>query len=260
MTEWLAIDCAYLPNWMGVSRVVASSPRPKPRPILATMRRPSARIVIVDDHPLVCESLRRRIEAERNLKVCGQSGDRHEALELVGNLRPDLVIVSLRLGAMWGVDLIYDLRMHQPKVAALVLSMFDSYFHAASAIRAGARGFITQHEAPKVIIPAIRQVLAGEIYLSAVLAQSAAARLTRSGKSGYTLGVDALSRRELQVFELAGIGFDTRRIAGTTGLDISTVDTYRARIKDKLQFQNAPEFLQAAIAWVHSQPTGLDKS
>jgi DNA-binding NarL/FixJ family response regulator len=223
------------------------------------MRRLTARIVIVDDRPLVCKSLKQRIDAERSVEVCGQAGERDEALQLLKSRRPDLAIVGLRLGGLWGVDLIQDFRALYQDVAVLVVSMFDTYFHAASAMRAGARGFITQQEAPKTIVDAVRQVLAGEMYLDPALAQIAAARLTRCGKSGYALGVDALSNRELQVFELVGLGFDTRRIAQSTRLDISTVDTYRARIKDKLQLQNASEFLQGAIAWVHSKPTLPDK-
>lgn len=223
------------------------------------MKRLTSRIVIVDDRPLVCKSLTHRIGAECDLEVCGQTGDRDEALQLLKTRRLDLAIVGLRLGGMWGVDLIHDFRTRYPRVVVLVVSMFDTYFHAASAMRAGARGFITQQEAPKTIVHAVRQVLAGEMYLDPALAQIAAARLTRCGKSGYALGVDALSNRELQVFELVGVGFDSRRIAEAIRLDISTVDTYRARIKDKLELQNASEFLQGAIAWVHSRPTPADK-
>jgi len=223
------------------------------------MMKPTARIVIVDDRPLVRRSLKQRIDAERNVEICGQAGDRDEALLLLKTHQADLAVVGLRLGGLWGVDLIQEFRALYPDVAVLVVSMFDTYFHAASAMRAGARGFITQQEAPKTIVEAVRQVLAGEMYLDPALAQIAAARLTRCGKSGYALGVDALSNRELQVFELVGFGFDSRRIAEETRLDVSTVDTYRARIKDKLQLQNASEFLQGAIAWVHSKPTLTDK-
>lgn len=223
------------------------------------MRKPRARIVVADDRPLVCKSLKQRVSAGCDLEVCGEAGEKDEALRLLKTQRPDLAIVGLRLGGMWGVDLIHDFRTRYPEVIVLVVSMFDTYFHAASAMRAGARGFITQQEAPKTIVRAVRQVLAGEMYLDPALAQIAAARLTSCGKSGYALGVDALSNRELQVFELVGVGFDSRRIAEAICLDVSTVDTYRARVKDKLQLQNASEFLQGAIAWVHSRPTLADK-
>ena len=222
------------------------------------MRRQNTRIVIVDDRPLVYESLKKRIDAERDFKVCGHARNRAEAMQLVKARRPDLVIVNLRLGAMWGVGLIYELQTRYAGVATLVVSMFNSYFLAERAMRSGARGFITLEEGPKGIVHAIRQVLGGEAYLSPSLTQSAAARLTRCGKSGRALGVNALSDRELQVFELAGAGFDSRSIAAAICLDISTVDTYRARIKNKLQLQNASEFLQGAITWVHSKPTFAD--
>jgi len=219
-----------------------------------TMRKPTPRVIIADDRPLVRKSLIQRIRAGCDLEICGEAGDKNEALDLLETQRPVLAVVGLRLGGMWGVDLIYDFRTRHPEVAVLAVSMFDTYFHAASAMRAGARGFITQEEAPKTIVRAVRQVLDGEMYLDPALAQIAAARLTSCGKSGYALGVDALSSRELQVFELVGIGFDSRRIAETIHLDVSTVDTYRARIRNKLQLQNASEFLQGAIAWVHSKP------
>jgi DNA-binding NarL/FixJ family response regulator len=218
------------------------------------MRKPSARIVVADDRPLVRKSLQLRIDAAGDLEACGEAGDKEDALKLLKTRRPDLAIVGLRLGGMWGVDLIHEFRTRYPEVTVLVVSTFETYFHAASAMRAGASGFITQQEAPKTIVRAVRQVLAGEMYLDPALAQIAAARLTSSGKSGYALGVDALSHRELQVFELVGIGYDSRRIAEAIQLDISTVDTYRARVKVKLQLQSASEFLQGAIAWVHSRP------
>jgi len=133
-----------------------------------------------------------------------------------------------------------------------VLSMYDELLYAERAIRAGAHGYITKQEAPAKILAAIRHVLKGEIYWSEKAAVRVASKITRRSGSKNNFYEDILTDREIQVFEMIGIGKSTRQIAASLHIDTSTVETYRARIKDKLNFNDTSELLQQAIRWSNS--------
>ena len=214
-----------------------------------------ARIVLVDDHPLVRERLGEIIAEEHDLVVCAQADDGPRALELIGSTRANLAVVDLGLKHSSGLDLVKNMRSAFPRVPALVVSMYDETIWAERSIRAGARGYINKQEATKNIVSAIRKVLAGELYYSSALGQRLAARATGCAYAKAATGIESLADRELQVFEFIGRGFDSRQISEWIGVDASTVDTYRARIKEKLNLHDACELLQHAIAWVHSTPT-----
>lgn len=135
----------------------------------------------------------------------------------------------------------------------LVVSMHEELLYAERVLRAGARGYLTKQEATRSILSAIRHVLSGEIYLSPRTASVVLKRLAPGNKSGPDSIVDALAERELQVFELTGQGFNTRQIAEKLFIDVKTVETYRARIKEKLALKDASELLQLAIRWRQQQ-------
>lgn len=209
-------------------------------------------IVIVDDHPLVRERLIELIDREPDLKVCGEAEDRNEALELIAATRPALAIIDLTLKSSLGMELIKDLQIRQPEVKLLVVSMQDELIYAERCIRAGARGYITKQEASRHVLHAIRQVLAGKVYVSELVASQLLSRsIGRQAGPDFVLSISLLADRELQVFELIGKGHSTRQIADSLLLDIKTIETYRARIKEKLVLKDASELLQRAIAWVH---------
>jgi len=208
----------------------------------------SIRVFLVDDHPLVRQALRDAMRHERDLEVCGEADDRDEALKGIAAALPDLAIVDLRLRTSDGLELIRDLRDQHPKVLSLVLSMQDESMTAERAVRAGARGYVSKQEAPRKIMEAVRKVLGGEIYWSEKAAAHIASKI--ASPSAATRGVmDELSERELQVFELIGRGRSTNQIAESLHIDISTVETYRARIKEKLGLKDGSELLQTAIRW-----------
>jgi DNA-binding NarL/FixJ family response regulator len=208
------------------------------------------RILIVDDHPLVRESLKKIIQGEPDLVVCGEAEDREQALEIVRAAGPRLAIVDLTLKSSHGLELIKDLRERFPEVQSLVLSMHDEMIHAERAIRAGARGYITKREVPARILLAIRQILNGEIYWSEKAAARVASKIARAAPT--TTKFDLLTDREMQVFQLIGSGQSTRQIAATLHIDVSTVETYRARIKEKLDIDSGLELIRHAINWVNS--------
>jgi DNA-binding NarL/FixJ family response regulator len=162
---------------------------------------------------------------------------------------PDLAIVDLRLRDSDGLELVRDLRDRHPKVISLVLSMQDETLTAERAVRAGARGYISKREAPSKIIAAVRKVLGGEIYWSEKAAAQVASKIASPSRPANSSAVEYLSERELQVFEQIGLGRSTNEIADSLHIDVSTVETYRARIKEKLNLKGGSELLQTAIRW-----------
>lgn len=210
------------------------------------------RILLVDDHPLVRERLTEIINREADLTVCGEAEDRHDAIVAIAARRPELVIVDLALKNSDGLELIKDVRSRWPKVRMLVVSMHDESLYAERVIRAGALGYITKQEATRKILLAIRRVLAGGIYLNERVASHIIGRLTTRPGSVAVTPAEVLADRELQVFDLTGRGLNTNEIAARLHIAVKTVETYRARIKEKLKLKHSSDLLQWAIAWTHS--------
>ena len=214
--------------------------------------REKQRILLVDDHPMVRERLAEVIQREADLEVCGEAEDRLRALELVAARRPHLAIVDLTLKRSHGMELIKDIRSQYPELAILIVSMHDELLHAERVIHAGARGYITKQEATKKIMLAIRTVLNGDIYLSERMAAQVAANALGGTRVKSSPAVANLSDRELLVFEMIGQGHSTRQIADELHLDMRTIETYRARIKEKLNLKDANDLLQYAIRWMQA--------
>lgn len=129
--------------------------------------------------------------------------------------------------------------------------MQEESLYAERTIRAGAHGYITKQEATRNILHAIRHVLTGGIYLSAAMTAKIAIHSLGRSRATAPATVEELADRELQVFELLGSGLGTKEIAAQLHLDVKTIETYRARIKEKLNLKDASELLRSAIIWVH---------
>jgi Response regulator containing a CheY-like receiver domain and an HTH DNA-binding domain len=212
----------------------------------------ASRILLVDDHPMVRERLAEIIEREPDMHVVGEAEDRHAALDVVRLSSPDLVIVDLTLKNSSGLELIRDLRAQYPGIAIRVVSMHDESLHAERVIQAGARGYITKQEATKNILLAIRTVLEGQIYLSDKISLKIATKLAHEKAAFPKSMAQKLTDREMAVFEMISQGFGTRQIAERLALNMRTVETYRARIKEKLQLKDADELRRYAIRWFQS--------
>lgn len=212
-----------------------------------------AKIIIVDDHPIVRQGLADLINQEKDFIVCGQAEDAAGAMKAIKDLEPDLVIVDITLADSSGIELIKDLKIQYPDLPALTLSMHDESLYAERALRAGAKGYIMKGENTKNVIMAIRKVLAGQIYTSDKVAAKMVSKLVRGKPDIGASPLECLSDRELEVFHLIGQGNGTRRIAEKLYLSIKTIETYRAHIKEKLNFTNTNELLKYAIEWVSSQ-------
>ena len=210
------------------------------------------RIIIVDDHPLFRERLSELINHELDMEVCGEAEDARQAIEIIRNTSPDLAIVDITLKGSGGLELIKSIRELPTAVPVLVLSMHDESLYAERALRAGAAGYITKHESAENVLLAIRRVLAGEVYLSGTLTSAFLKSLT-AGLKSTSQPLDRLTDRELEILELIGRGRATRQIAETLGLGMATIDTYRARIKEKMNFRSGTELQHFAIRWVRDR-------
>jgi DNA-binding NarL/FixJ family response regulator len=226
--------------------------RQMPRKMQSTDSRGKRTVLIVDDHPIVRQGLALLINQEKDLEVCGQAEDAHEAMQAIGQLDPDMVIVDIGLKDTSGIELIKDLKIQHPDLPVLTLSMYDEAVYGERALRAGARGYVMKQEATEKVVTAIRRVLAGEVYVSSGMAAKMVSKFVGGGTRTAGSPADSLSDRELEVFRMIGEGFSTREMAEKLHLSIKTVETYRAHIKDKLGLQDANELLRSAIRWVNA--------
>lgn len=213
-------------------------------------KRKGARILIVDDHPIVREHLKTLIEQQKDLHVCASVPDATQAMKAIASLSPDLAIVDLSLKVTHGLDLVKDIAANHPQLPVLVLSMHDESIFADRVLAAGARGYITKQEATSRIMTAIRKVLDGEIYVSDRMTARILHRAVEGNEQKPVSSLSQLTDRELQVFQLIGHGLTTRQIAKQLHVDVKTVETYRSRIKEKLQLSSATVLLQYAVQWV----------
>lgn len=212
------------------------------------------RIFLVDDHPITREGLARLINLGPDMQVCGQANTAAKAVTEIESLKPDLVIVDVSLTAgPSGLELIKDLISRHPRLRMLALSTHDEALYAERALRAGAKGYVMKQEPTDRVMSAIRQVLEGGIYLSPAMNNHLLHKMTQPDAAPLATEMEQLSDRELEVYRLLGQGRGTRQIASELHLSISTVETYRAHIKDKLRLGNAAELVRHAVEWVHSQ-------
>jgi DNA-binding NarL/FixJ family response regulator len=212
-----------------------------------------SRLLIVDDHPLFREGLRQLIEREPDLTVCGEASAAAEALQAIPQLKPDLVLVDISLGASSGIDLIKAIKNDYDDLQILVVSMHDESLYAERALRAGAMGYIMKHEPGKTVKTAIRKVLGGEMYLSEKMSSAVISKFMRGQGDRPASPLELLSDRELEVFRMLGQGKGTRQIAQDLNVTIATINSFRNRIKEKLHLKTATEVMLHAIQWFREE-------
>jgi DNA-binding NarL/FixJ family response regulator len=211
------------------------------------------RIVVVDDHPIVRRGFAFLINQETDMEVSGEAAEAGEALETIERIKPDLAIIDITLKDSNGMDLIKQLKRTSPGLPILVVSIHDELLFAERALRAGARGYIMKQEADEKMIEAIHRVLEGGIYLSRAMSERVLTILADGRPRDPAALIDSLSDRELAAFQLIGQGYETRQIAEMLQVGVKTIDTYRTRIKRKLNLENANQLVQYAVEWMIRQ-------
>lgn len=208
------------------------------------------KVLIVDDHPLLRDGLAKVINQQADLAVCGEAADARGGLAAVARCRPDVAVVDLTMDEGNGLDLIKDLRGRYPKLPVLVLSMHHENLYAERAVRAGARGYVMKREPVATVIAALRKVLDGNVALSGTIVRRLLDKPARGRKNAAAAPDELLSDRELEVFRLLGQGFGTRQIGSKLRLATSTIESYRAGIKQKLGLAGATQLVARAAQFV----------
>jgi DNA-binding NarL/FixJ family response regulator len=212
------------------------------------------RLFLVENHPITREGFAHLLEHHGDLEVCGHTGSSAKAQAGVDALKPDLVIADLSLSGSSGLDFIKQLKARHPRIPVLVLSSHDESLYAERAVRAGARGYVMKQTPTAEVLNAVRRVLDGELYLSSQMRTRLVHKHFGGSVEVRSTEMDSLTDRELQVFQLLGRGCTTRRIASTLHVSVSTIETHRAHIKEKLHLKNAVELVRRAVEWASSHP------
>jgi DNA-binding NarL/FixJ family response regulator len=223
------------------------------RPDTAVAARKRARVLIVDDHPVVRYGLLQMLSNEPDFEVCGEAASAQEALSLVDQRKPDIAVVDISLKGTNGIELVKQIHAMHPEARILVSSMHDEKLFAERALRAGANGYINKQVAITEMVDAIRRVLSGKVYLSAPMTERMVERATRRDSDASRSVMQRLSDRELEVFSLLGDGLSTREVAQRLNLSVKTIETHRAQIKRKLGLRNSTELIQRAVEWTLRQ-------
>ena len=221
------------------------------RPRRATVRKRVAKVVIVDDHPAIRDGLIHRLSVYPEFTVCGEAADLPEALQVISATAPDVAVIDIGLKQGDGLDLVKRLKARDCQAKLLVWSLQSDTVYAERALRAGAVGYIRKDEATDAIVEAIRSVLDGNIYLNPRMMDLIVRRNIAGTDRDITPdSLTDLSDRELEVFRLTGQGLDTIQVAERLSVSPKTVETYKARIKDKLGLESGAEMLFRAVRWV----------
>lgn len=211
-----------------------------------------ARILVVDDHPMMREGIVQFINREDDLTVCAEAESAAQAQAAVLAKKPDLVIADLNLPDKPGLEMIRDLKALVPDLRVLVHSLHDEAMYAQRSIRSGASGYVMKVEPPQKLLAAIRRVLAGHVAVS----DQISSRMLRDfhTPSGDGRGwVEDLTDREMEVFNLLGRGISTRLISTQLCVTQKTIEAHRSNIKAKLRIATAGELISYAARWVAAE-------
>ena len=208
------------------------------------------KILLVDDHPVLRKGLVRLIDSNDEFVVCGEASTASEAMKLIRELRPDLVVADIGLPGASGIELTKTIRAESPKLPVLILSMHEEALYATRALRAGATGYIVKQDAIDNIAVALRDALKGGRYLSPVIAE----QMQNNGPDTQSRDpVTLLTDREFEIFELIGKGREVKEISEALGVSPKTVETHRTNIKEKLKLKNARQVARMAVQWLGQQ-------
>lgn len=215
-----------------------------------------AKIFIVDDHPILRQGLALLISQEKDMIFVGEAADATEAMLGIEKVLPDLILMDISLEGTSGIELTKNILAKHPHMRILIISMYDESVYVDRALQAGAKGYLMKREVTDHITSAIRKILGGEIYVSdrwkEKLAQQYAIR-KHGGVEAEDFSSQKLSDRQLEVLQLIGQGYSTKKIAETLHISVKTVESHYATIKVKLDLENSNELIQYAVKWFISE-------
>lgn len=211
------------------------------------------RVLLVEDHPLMRAGLSQLINRQSDMTVCGEANDPMAASRELARTKPDVIITDITMPGRSGFEFIKDLIAENPKRLILVVSMHDEVIYAERALRAGARGYVMKEAGGENLLAAIRQVLAGQVYLSPRMSAMVLENVSGRKPRGSSSPIEKLSDREFEILQLIGLGKSTREIAGQLHLSTKTVDVHRGHIKEKLQLRDTTELVRYAVRWVETR-------
>lgn len=212
-------------------------------------------VYLVDDHPVIRDAIRDKIEGLIDMEVCGETGSIDEAFQEIDDLHPEVTVVDISLEDGHGLDLIENLRAQYPEVQTVVFSMYSENVYAERALRAGASGYLMKSHPTDALVEAIRMANDGDVYLSQKMASRVLGKVADGSASGPSFPTDELTDREMTVFQMLGQGYTIQEIQDRLNLTRKTIETYRRRAKEKLGFDSVSELLQYAVQWTYGQGT-----
>jgi DNA-binding NarL/FixJ family response regulator len=213
-----------------------------------------AKILIVDDHPIVRQGLAQIINLQADMQLCCEASNAEEALIAMRSCHHDLVIVDISLEGVSGLSLISTLTAHYPQLPILVMSMHEESLYADRSLRLGAKGYIMKHQATVNIQSAIRRILDGGLYVSDEMHTLILDRIhSNAFDSRISDPVACLTDREFEVLRLVGFGLGTRKIAEKLNRSVKTIEAHRANIKEKLGLKTGIELVRFAAFWVNAK-------
>jgi DNA-binding NarL/FixJ family response regulator len=208
------------------------------------------RILVVDDHPLICRGLAQMINDEEGLAFCGNASDINEAIRQIDTVRPHLVVIDISLKSSSGIELIKAVRARHPGIFTLVYSMHDESVFAERAFRAGARGYVMKDQPAEILIAAIKKVLNGHTYFSDTIITRMLNRFARAEGTEPQPLINRLTDRELEILQLIGQGLRSGQVAEKLNISTKTVDAHREHIRKKLEIRDSSELAAFAKEWI----------
>lgn len=200
-------------------------------------------ILLVDDHAVVRSGLRLLLAQAGDMEVQGEAATEQEAMSLIRQRDFDVALVDIGLPGKGGLELLKQIKIEQPKLVVLMLSMYSEEIYAVRALKAGAAGYLTKDTPPATLLAAVRKVAAGGKHVSPALLDKLAAEIGHGKKADY----EALSDREIEVLRRIAGGESLNQIAEALHLSPKTVTTYRARIVDKTGLHSNAELTRYAL-------------
>jgi DNA-binding NarL/FixJ family response regulator len=219
-------------------------------------KRRARRVLIIDSHPIVREGLRRIIEHENDLMVCGEADTARDARNAIREYHPDVIIADIGLKQGDGIELVREVSAHHARLPILVLSGHDEAIYAERMLSVGATGYIMKHATSEQILLSLRRVLGGDIYVSEGVGGSMIRRSAARGTCPVN-PIERLSDRELQILHLVGKGTSSRETARLLNLSVKTVESHRHRLKYKLNLSTGTQLVRYAINWFTTQESGV---